>query len=88
MTSAVAVRLLEREAPTSTSGGSMSLTEFDLGDEKVKITFTAGIADKSDLDNEFTSDSEHGIARMISFADKRLYYGKNTGRDKISIRNE
>ncbi len=28
MTSAVAVRLLEREAPTSTSGGSMSLTTF------------------------------------------------------------
>ncbi len=34
MTSAVAVRLLEREAPTSTSGGSMSLT-LDLSEKEI-----------------------------------------------------
>ncbi len=44
MTSAVAVRLLEREAPTSTSGGSMSLAwDLQYNDEIVKQIFLGAI---------------------------------------------
>lgn len=53
---------------------------FEYEGEEIRITFSCGISDTSDL-----SASEISIEKLISLADKRLYHAKQTGRNKIVI---
>lgn len=58
-------------------------TTFEYNDNQMKFTFTAGIADSNDFDfNNIVLD------KLLDTADKRLYKGKELGRNRIISINE
>ncbi|WP_353093288.1 diguanylate cyclase [Tissierella praeacuta] len=56
----------------------MRNSTFDYEDNEIKITFSCGICDISEIDKDSLS-----IESLIYKADKRLYDAKNTGRNRI-----
>ncbi len=51
---------------------------FYYQDSKIRFTFSAGVCDSGEFDSESITNE-----KMISLADKRLYYAKQLGRDRI-----
>ena len=58
-------------------------TIFEYNSNQIKFTFTAGIADSNDFD--FNSIA---LDKLLDTADKRLYKGKELGRNRIISVNE
>lgn len=53
---------------------------FIYKDNKINITFSAGIVESSEIDKE-----ELSVESLINLADSRLYNAKDTGRDEVVI---
>ena len=58
-------------------------TTFEYNYNQIKFTFTAGVADSNDFD--FNSIA---LDKLLDTADKRLYRGKDLGRNRIVSVNE
>lgn len=58
----------------------VSEKEFTYKEDKIRLRFSAGIADASEIELK-----DLDIDRLIGLADKRLYNAKETGRSKIVI---
>lgn len=56
---------------------------FEYNDNKINITFTAGIVDSNDFDFDSIA-----LDKLLDTADKRLYKGKELGRNRIISINE
>jgi len=57
---------------------------FEINDTEIKITMTYGVADTADLGEDLDN---HTLEEIIKLADDRLYNGKKSGRNMVSMQS-
>ena len=60
---------------------------FEMNGQRIKLTLTYGLADMSDLKGKGALNSQ-SLDTLIKIADQRLYHGKQSGRNMISMQGE
>jgi diguanylate cyclase (GGDEF)-like protein len=58
---------------------------FKLGDLQLRITMTYGIADIADMGSGFSQET---YDQLVKLAEDRMYHGKKSGRNMVSIHSE